>query len=147
MVTRVATLATSLVSGAVRSRSPMIVRSAGRASAYGTAVWHDTQNVPRSRAAFGHDIHHSARLSRYVAAARGSHELPFGAVPRTPEAAVESANAPNTAIGRMVNLVITRLSIPVYSGPMRLLIALLSVVTSNGLVRCASRVHHSGASW
>ncbi len=48
-------------------------RSAGRASAYGSVVWQDMQYVPRSRAALGHVVHHSARSSRYRAAALTSH--------------------------------------------------------------------------
>src|SRR5829696_5653829 len=55
--------------------SPSVARSAGRAIAYGSVVWHEMQNVPLSRAAFDHVDHHSARLSRYFAAAFASHPV------------------------------------------------------------------------
>src|SRR5882762_1400503 len=79
-------------------------RSAGRAIANGRVVWHEMQNVSRSRAAFGHVAQNVARSSRYDAAALGSQPgasaaaAPRATAPIAPKVAMVSDTIPN-AIG------------------------------------------------
>src|SRR6476619_931467 len=92
------------LSAAPGAFSPRRPRSAGRAIANGSVVWHEMQKVPRSRAAFGQVAQKVARSSRYDAAALGSQPgasagaAPRATAPGAPKATMARVTIPN-AIG------------------------------------------------
>src|SRR6478736_2597429 len=104
---RVSRLSKMRLSAAPGPLSPSSPRSAGRAIANGSVVWHEMQNVPWSRAALGHVDQNVARLSRYAAAACGLQPsesfapAPGAAPPRTPHATNAVSQIPRRVINFM----------------------------------------------
>jgi hypothetical protein len=64
MRTRLVTLSSTFCSLEEAADSPKGRRSAALLSENGVAVWQETQNVPWSWAAFGHELHHVNLVSR-----------------------------------------------------------------------------------